>query len=68
MCTEYSTETKCDHKKDCKLLGILRENRQLKEKLRENRQLKEKLRETKKELSDLQIRKSWEDYPEMMGR
>ena len=58
MCTEYSTETKCDHKKDCKLLGILRENRQL----------KEKLRETKKELSDLQIRKSWEDYPEMMGR
>ena len=58
MCAEYSTETKCDHKKDCKLLGILRENRQL----------KEKLRETKKELSDLQIRKSWEDYPEMMGR
>ena len=58
MCTEYSTETKCDHKKDCKLLGILRENRQL----------KEKLRETKKELSNLQIRKSWEDYPEMMGR
>ncbi len=58
MCTEYSIETKCDHKDDCKLLGILRENRQL----------KEELRETKKELSDLQIRKSWEDYPEMMGR
>lgn len=58
MCTEYSTETKCDHKNDCKLLGILKENRQL----------KEELRETKKELSDLQIRKSWEDYPEMMGR
>ena len=58
MCTEYSTETKCDHKNDCKLLGILRENRQL----------KEELRETKKELSDLQIRKSWDDYPEMMGR
>lgn len=58
MCTEYSTETKCDHKNDCKLLGILRENRQL----------KEELREIKKELSDLQIRKSWEDYPEMMGR
>ena len=58
MCTEYSTETKCDHKKDCKLLRILRENRQL----------KEKLRETEKELSNLQIRKSWEDYPEMMGR
>lgn len=58
MCTEYSTETKCDHKNDCKLLGVLKENRQL----------KEELRETKKELSDLQIRKSWEDYPEMMGR
>ena len=34
----------------------------------EKKQLKDELRETKKELGDLQIRKSWEDYPEMMGR
>lgn len=27
MCTEYSADTRCEHKKDCKLQKILTENR-----------------------------------------
>lgn len=58
MCTEYSVAIKCEHIKDCKLLGILRENKQL----------KKALRNTSKELSDLELLREWERNPESMGR
>ena len=37
MCTEYSTDNKCDNVKNCKLQAILTENASLKA---ENRELK----------------------------
>ena len=40
MCTEYSNETKCDNKENCKLLAIVRENRELK---KENADLRLKI-------------------------
>lgn len=32
MCTEYSADTRCEHKKDCKLQKILTENKELRTK------------------------------------
>lgn len=58
MCAEYSFDTKCEHKKDCKLQAILTENAQLK---CENRELKRKL-------NDLKSARSWDLYPDMMGK
>ena len=58
MCTEYSADNKCDHKDKCELLGILKEDRRL----------KEKLREIKKERDKLSMEKSWKNNPERMGR
>lgn len=29
MCTEYSKEQTCEHVKDCKLLGLVKENERL---------------------------------------
>lgn len=37
MCAEYSAETKCEYKKECKMQSILTENERLKH---ENRKLK----------------------------
>ena len=37
MCAEYSAETKCEYKKECKLQSILTENERLKH---ENRKQK----------------------------
>lgn len=58
MCTEYSADTRCEHKKDCELQKILTENKDLKA---ENKQLKAKVEE-------LEIEKSWWNSPDMMGR
>ena len=58
MCTEYSTDTKCENKDTCKLQAILTENAKLKE---ENRRLR-------KENEERRIRESWEKFPEAMGR
>ena len=58
MCTEYNTEMKCEHKPKCELLGILKENRKL----------KQELKTVKKELEEKRIYESWEKNPERMGR
>lgn len=58
MCTEYSTDTKCENKKSCKLQAILTENAQLKE---ENKRLR-------KENEERRIRESWDKFPDMMGK
>ena len=58
MCTEYSTDTKCDYKETCKLQAILTENAQLKE---ESKRLR-------KENQEMKIRESWEKFPDMMGK
>ena len=58
MCNEYSVEDKCEHKKDCALLNILKENEQLK---RENREMKKKIEE-------FEVRRRWELFPDAMGK
>lgn len=58
MCTEYSTDTKCENKESCKLQAILTENAQLKE---ENKRLR-------KENEERRIRESWDKFPDMMGK
>lgn len=58
MCNEYSIYSKCEHREDCKLLGILKENETL----------KRKLKETKKKLDELESEVSWEKYPDRMGK
>lgn len=40
MCTEYSSDNQCEHKNECKLLKIIKENKNLKE---ENKKLKKKM-------------------------
>lgn len=40
MCTEYSTDNKCENYDRCKILGLLRERDSLK---RENKSLKERV-------------------------
>ena len=58
MCTEYSTTEKCEYKNTCELQKILTENKGLKA---ENKQLKAKVEE-------LEVEKSWSDFPDMMGK
>ncbi|MBP3577693.1 MAG: hypothetical protein J6K15_06250 [Lachnospiraceae bacterium] len=58
MCTEYSTDTKCENRENCKLQEILTENTQLKE---ENKRLR-------KENEERRIRESWDKFPDMMGK
>ena len=58
MCTEYSTDTRCDNKKDCKLQKILMENKKLRA---ENKELRVK---TEK----LETDKRWTDFPDMTGK
>ena len=42
MCENYSEDTKCDRKDSCKLMAVLKENRELKKKVsRLKRQLEE---------------------------
>ena len=58
MCTEYSTDTKCENRENCKLQEILTENAKLKE---ENKRLR-------KENEERRIRESWDKFPDMMGK
>jgi hypothetical protein len=58
MCTEYSIDTKCDFKDKCKLIALVRENRKL----------KTELKAVKKELTELKSIRSWELYPDRMGK
>lgn len=58
LCTEYSIDTKCENKNSCKILAILKENKQLKE---ENTRLK-------KENKEMRIKESWEKFPDAMGK
>lgn len=54
MCTEYSADASCEHKKECKLQKILTENKELR---KENKELRAKA-----------IRSSWEESPDRMGK
>lgn len=58
MCTEYSTDTKCENRDSCKLQAILTENANLKA---ENRELKKKL-------NDAESTRRWEMFPDVMGK
>lgn len=58
MCDNYSKYLPCDNADKCKLKSIFEENREL----------KAKLKATSKELEELKRIRSWELYPERMGR
>lgn len=58
MCAEYSAETKCEYKKECKMQSILTENERLKH---ENRKLK-------KRIEEYEIARRWSIYPDTMGK
>ena len=58
MCSEYSTEYKCELQEDCRLQAILTENIRLKA---DNRELKKKIKE-------LETKRSWELSPDRMGK
>ena len=48
MCTEYSKEQTCEHEKDCKLLGLVKENERLK---KENIRLRKENTRLRNEIS-----------------
>lgn len=58
ICTEYSADARCEHKKDCELQKILKENNKLRA---ENHTLRKKN-------DELETEKSWRDFPDMMGK
>lgn len=58
MCAEYNADVKCENKKQCPLISIIKENKEL----------KAELRKVKKERDDLKIEKSWKTSPDLMGR
>ena len=57
MCTEYSVDTKCENKDTCKLQTILTENARLKAEIKEYR----------RKNNDLEARRRWNMFPDMMG-
>ena len=54
MCSEYSVDTVCEHKKDCELLKLIDENEELKAMV--------------KKLEHEAFLRSWDDCPDRMGR
>lgn len=57
MCTEYSTEIKCENKSACKLMALIDENTSL----------KNQIKELKKENSDLRLNMSYMTNPNAIG-
>jgi len=45
MCNEYSYKHRCELKPTCKLMGILKQNKELRKKVRELKRENEELRE-----------------------
>lgn len=64
MCTEYSTDTRCEVD-NCSLQEILTENAVLKN---ENATLRDKVKLLEHKISSLEEERSWEKFPEQMGR
>ena len=58
MCTEYSADTKCENKDTCKLQTILTENSRLKAEIKEYR----------RKNNELEARRRWDMFPDMMGK
>ena len=58
ICDNYSVDIKCDFKNKCKLITLVRENRQL----------RAELKAVKKELAELKSIRSWELCPDRMGK
>lgn len=58
MCTEYSTDTKCENRDNCKLQEILTENAQL----------KAEIKDLKSKINDSESRRRWEEFPDTMGK
>lgn len=48
LCTEYDVEHKCDNEKECRLIALWKENKELKQKVSN---LKTELKETKNKMS-----------------
>ena len=65
MCTEYSTDTKCENEEHCTMLKILNRANKLE---KENKQLKADNKQLLKENKERRIRESWEKSPDMMGK
>lgn len=58
MCTEYSSDVKCEKRKECELQNLLSENREL----------KKEIRMLKKEYENLRSKISWVTNPDRMGK
>lgn len=58
LCNNYAVDIKCDFKDKCKLIALVKENKNL----------KLELRTVKKDLAELKTIRSWELSPERMGR
>ena len=58
LCDNYDVDIKCDFKDSCKLMSLVRENKNL----------KAELRVVKRELTELKSKRSWELSPDRMGK
>lgn len=57
MCQEYDIEHKCEMENSCKLISVLKENKEL----------KRQVRSLKKELSDTKLKMSYMVNPNAVG-
>lgn len=57
MCQEYDAEHKCEIERDCKLISVLEENKEL----------KKEVNSLKKELSDTELKMSYMINPNAIG-
>nr|DAZ72303.1 MAG TPA: hypothetical protein [Caudoviricetes sp.] len=57
MCQEYDIEHKCEMENSCKLISVLKENKEL----------KKKVNSLKKELSDTELKMSYMINPNAIG-
>ena len=64
MCTEYSQDVKCENKDTCKLLNVVRENKELR---KENASLKKEVSELRLEMSYMRDPNAIGDRHEMGG-
>lgn len=57
MCENYSEDTKCDRKDSCKLMAVLKENREL----------KKKVSRLKRQLDESELKRSYMINPNAIG-
>ena len=68
MCENYSEDTKCDQHDSCKLMAVLKENREDGEyEQKENRALKKKVSQLKRQLDESELKRSYMVNPSAIG-